>query len=254
MKWGARVSGIRPGEALIDGQVHAARWIIGADGQNSRVREWSGLARGMPKTFRIGLRRHFRVPRWTDLVEVHWGRNGQTYVTPVADDEVCVAVITRHHRPRFEDVVAECPVLAGRLRFAAPLDDVRGSSTATCSLRSVITDNVALIGEASGSVDAITGEGMALAFRQAGELSDAIASNDPRRYATAHRRIGRLPNLLGSAMLLMDRNARFRYRALKALSANPAMFARLLAVHLGEASPFDISIFANLGWELLTAR
>ena len=32
---------------------------------------------------RYGLRRHFAVPPWTDLVEVHWSRAREAYVTPV---------------------------------------------------------------------------------------------------------------------------------------------------------------------------
>ena len=34
---------------------------------------------------RYGVRRHYRVEPWTDLVEVHWGRHVEAYVTPVAD-------------------------------------------------------------------------------------------------------------------------------------------------------------------------
>lgn len=254
MHWGIRANGIRPGAALIGHDVTAADWIVGADGQNSRVRAWAGLSRGIRKTLRIGLRRHFRVERWTDLVEVHWGQTGQAYVTPVADDEVCVAVISRNRHVRFESLIDECPQLVRNLQHAAPLDDVRGSGTATCKLRSVIGDRLALIGEASGSVDAVTGEGMTLAFRQAVHLASALASNDLKSYAVAHRRIGRLPNLLGSAMLLMDHSTRFRTRALNALAGKPALFEHLLAVHLGETSPLSFGTFADLGWQLLTAR
>jgi flavin-dependent dehydrogenase len=256
MKWGARVNGIGPGTAFIDQEAIETKWIVGADGQNSRIREWAWLSDCSPKSFRIGLRRHFRVQRWTDLVEVHWGDTGQAYVTPVAHDEICVAVISRNRHVNFDAVIAECPHLARNLRNAAPLDELRGSATATFNLRSVIGKSVALIGEASGSVDAVTGEGMTLAFRQAVQLGKAIASNDLSVYAAAHREIGRLPNLLGRAMLLMDRSARFRSRAVNALHRNPAIFERLLAVHLGEVSPFKFGIsgLATLGWGLLTAQ
>jgi len=255
MRWGARVDGIAPGAAFVDRAAIDTKWIVGADGQNSRIRDWSGLSHSSRRSFRIGMRRHFRAERWTDLVEVHWGNSGQAYVTPVAEDEICVAVISRNRQIGFDALVGECPHLARKLRDAQPLDQIRGSATATLNLRSVVTRDVALIGEASGSVDAVTGEGMTLAFRQAVKLGEAIASNDLRKYAAAHRQIGRLPNLLGSAMLLMDRHAGFRSRALSALSTNPAIFERLLAIHLGDMSPFDLGVFglANLGWRLLTA-
>ena len=256
MKWGARVDGIARGAAFMNRQAIETKWIVGADGQNSRIREWSGLSRSSRKSFRIGLRRHFQVERWTDLVEVHWGHSGQAYVTPVAEDEVCVAVISRNRAIDFDTLIWECPQLARNLREAMPLDELRGSATATLHLKSVVTKDVALIGEASGSVDAVTGEGMTLAFRQAVKLSEAILSNDLRNYAAAHRQLGRLPNLLGNAMLFMDRSAGFRSRALNTLSKNPAIFERLLAIHLGEISRLEFGVFglANLGWRLLASR
>ena len=257
MNWGARVTGIAPGAAFVDHRPMNAKWIIGADGQNSRIRAWSGLSpssRKRSRKFRIGLRRHFRVQRWTDLVEVYWCNSGQAYVTPVAEDELCVAVVSRNRHVDFDRLINQCPQLAQKLRNAVPLDQIRGSATATLSLPAVVAKGVALIGEASGSVDAITGEGLTLAFRQAVHLGEALALNDLPKYAVAHRQIARLPNLLGKAMLLMDRNAQFRSRALNALSRNPAIFETLLAIQLGEMSPFKFGMsgLANLGWSLLT--
>jgi flavin-dependent dehydrogenase len=256
MRWGTRVCGVAPGAIFFKNSTVDAKWIVGADGHHSRIREWAGLSSGLRTSLRVGLRRHFRVERWTDLVEVHWGQSGQVYVTPVADDELCVAAISRNTRVNFDAMIGECPHLARSLCDATPLDEVRGSVTATSRLPSIVTGTVALVGEASGSVDAVTGEGMALAFRQAVELGGALASGNLQGYSAAHRRIGRLPNLLGGAMLLMDRSAALRNRALKVLCGNPALFRRLLAIHLGEVSPLDFGVMgaASLGWQLLTAR
>ena len=82
-------------------------WIIGADGLHSPLRRWSGLARSPRRgaTPRFGVRRHFRLEPWTDLVEVHWSNHGEAYVTPVADDEVGVAVLWSRRPARPEDVV-----------------------------------------------------------------------------------------------------------------------------------------------------
>ena len=38
-----------------------ARWIIGADGENSRVRRWADLDAARSESFRYGFRRHYRV-------------------------------------------------------------------------------------------------------------------------------------------------------------------------------------------------
>jgi flavin-dependent dehydrogenase len=49
---------------------------------------------------------------------------------------------------------------------------------------------VALVGDASGSVDAITGEGLCLLFQQAVALAAALEAGDLALYQAEHRRIG----------------------------------------------------------------
>ncbi len=64
-------------------------------------------------------------------------------------------------------------------------------------LHRVTSGNIALIGDASGSVDAITGEGLALCFRQALELAGALKAEDLALYERAHARLhhlGACPN------------------------------------------------------------
>jgi 2-polyprenyl-6-methoxyphenol hydroxylase-like FAD-dependent oxidoreductase len=70
------------------------KWLIGADGQNSTVRAEAGMGATRYRRSRFGFRRHYRVGPWTDVVEVHWGRRCQMFVTPTAPDEVCIALIS----------------------------------------------------------------------------------------------------------------------------------------------------------------
>jgi flavin-dependent dehydrogenase len=90
-----------------------------------------------------------------------------------------------------------------------------------------------LIGDASGSVDAITGEGMSLSFRQALVLADALVAGDLRQYQTAHRHMRMRPALMAQLMLLLDRFPRARPHVLRMFAAEPVIFERLLAVHAG---------------------
>ena len=130
-----------------------------------------------------------------------------------------------------------------------------GALSISRQLKHVCRGNVALIGEASGSVDAITGEGMALAFRQALALAPALVAGDLSSYATAHSKINSLPEFMSRSMLLMDRSRWLRQRSLQALSRQPSLFARMLAVHVGEMrlKDFGASGLLNLGWQLLRA-
>ena len=92
------------------------RWLLGCDGLHSTVRRQLGLDAG-PRGSRTGVRQHFRVRPWTDLVEVHWAARGEAYVTPVGDRSVGIAVLSRH-RGGFTERLEEFPALRARLADA----------------------------------------------------------------------------------------------------------------------------------------
>jgi len=250
--WQTRVDGLAPSGVEIGGRTVRCRWIVGADGHHSRVRRWAGLSPAWTGARRLGVRRHFRVRPWTDLVEVYWHRHCQAYVTPVGPEEVCVAIIRgRQQTPRF-DLPALFPKLAIRLRGAEPVGCERGAISMSANLNAVINGRIALIGDASGSVDAVTGEGVALAFRQATALGPALATGNLAAYQAVHRRFARTPRLMARLLLLMDGNERLRKRALRALSARQRAFSRLLAFHVGALRPADLSFdILDFGFALL---
>ena len=170
-------------------------------------------------------------------MELHWGPGCQIYVTPVAPEEICFALVSRDPKLRLDDALPSFPRLQQLLSSARPLGTERGSVTVTRRLRRVCRGNVALLGDASGSVDAITGEGLCLAFQQAAALANAIAAGDLREYAREHRRLARRPTWMADFMLKVGESPRIRARAIHALAANRHLFERMLAVHVGEVSP-----------------
>jgi len=251
--WNTSVSALRAYGAVVGGTRIDARWIIGADGIRSRVRRWCGLEAPVQVPPRYAFRRHYRVEPWTDYMEIYWGRNAQAYVTPVGRRNCCVVVISRNPAARSASIAAEFPQLAERLGTAEASVE-SGAVTFTSSLRRVYRNRVALIGDASGSVDAITGEGLCLSFRQALAIADALESGDLRGYQTAHRRLARRPTLMGRSLMLLDRQPNVRERAMRALATHPDLFARLLAVHVGATSPGHLAATgALLGWRLVAA-
>ncbi len=216
-----------------------ARYLVGADGHQSRVATWAGLTRGRLHSRRIGLRQHYTIAPWTDFVEVYWSGQGQAYVTPVSATEVCVAFIARQKFTTSAQALGGFPALARQLASAIPNGAPRGSITLGRTLDRVTSGNIALIGDASGSVDAITGEGMALCFRQAAALSVALLADTLAEYQKAHRRIQRMPSLMSRSLLRMDRSPMIRRVVLAAFERNPSLFSRLLQVHIGQ-SPWHV--------------
>ncbi|HZQ25557.1 MAG TPA: FAD-dependent monooxygenase [Terriglobales bacterium] len=255
MLWRAQVNGLTEKGVLVNRREVRCRWIVGADGQNSRVRSWAGLDAGSGSAWRFGFRKHFAIAPWSDFVEVFWTQYGQVYVTPVGPKEICVALVTRRREHRLTDVLRECRSLPAELREQLSYTREQGAVSATRRLASVSNRRCVLIGEASGSVDAVTGQGLSIAFQQAVAMASAIRNNDLGQYESAHRRLMRMPRAMSAVMLVMDRWHALRRRSLRALSADPTLFDRLLAVHTGATSPLGVGVSAAaaLGWQFIRA-
>jgi menaquinone-9 beta-reductase len=233
-RWQTVVTGIAGNQVRTNrGTVHS-RWIVGADGHQSRIRTFAGLDRSSATYQRIGLRQHYAVAPWSDLVEVHWALHGQAYVTPISPEEVCVAFIGSKKFADAGNALSQFPTLHRHLASTTPIDKARGAVTLSRRLHRVTSRNIALIGDASGSVDAITGEGLVLAFRQAIALAEALAANDLPAYQQAHESILRLPHHMSRALLLMDRHPLILSRVFTAFKRHPTLFPHLLGIHNGD--------------------
>jgi flavin-dependent dehydrogenase len=252
--WNTPVTGLHQDGVLAGENKIQARWVIGADGSRSRMRRWSGLESYVVERTRFAFRLHYRLRPWSDFTEIYWGEQAQAYVTPVGAHEICVVLISNDPNVRFGETLRRFPELLRRLDGAPHASSARGAATTMSRLKSVYRGNVALIGDASGSVDAITGEGLALSFRQATALAGALAGNELEGYQKAHRRLFRRPRLMGNLLLLLDRRSRLRQRSMRALEAAPQLFERMLGYHLGESRPLELATAgAVFGWRFLAA-
>lgn len=251
--WQTAVTELCPEGVVAGGKAIPARWIVGADGIRSRVRSWAGLDNPAPQEIRYARRWHFRVKPWSEHMELHWGRNVQAYITPVGSEQVCVVLIAQRAGQRFAALSAEFPDLAERLDVESASAE-RGAVTVARRLQSVYRGRVALIGDASGSVDAVTGEGLSLSFRQATALADALAEGNLRQYLKAHRRLAFRPAMMGRLLLLLAEYEGLRDRTMRALASDSGILVRLLAMHVGAISPAHLAATsARLGWGLLAA-
>ena len=255
LRWGVKAEALSEAGVTTDQGLFAARWIVGADGLRSRVRGWAGLegaANEENESWRFGVRRHFAMAPWSDFVEVYWGPGCEAYVTPVAADEVGVAFLWSGRKADFDALLETLPALAARLAGAVAASRDRGAGPLRQRARGVRRGNVLLVGDAAGYFDAITGEGLAVALHESAALVAALAAGEPGRYAAAHRRINRLPNLMTGLVLAMERRPRLRARAIRALAAEPALFSRLLGIHARTLPPRRLGLGAlRLAWRLV---
>ena len=253
--WGVRVTGFDTRGAQAGGVYFPCRWLVGADGQNSTVGKWANLSSRPPRTARFGFSRHYAVVPWTDLVEVHWGPGCQIFLTPTGSDEICIALLSHDPQLRIDRALAHFPEVAERLKSSRPLTAELGGVTSLGRARSVVSGHVALVGDASFTVDGITGQGLSLAFQHAILLAEAFAREDLHSYEIAHGEISRAPWRMTRLLLLMDRSAWLRRKVLRLFAGNPALFSKVMSAHMAEAAQESLKAteVLGLGWQVLRA-
>jgi flavin-dependent dehydrogenase len=205
---------------VVDGE--RARYIVAADGLHSPVRRMLGLEAPRHGPRRFGLRRHVATAPWTSYVEVHWSPRAEAYVTPVADDRVGVAVLARDGGD-VDDLMSGFPALASRLS-GLPTTRTMGAGPLRQRVTRRVAGRVLLVGDASGYVDALTGEGIALGLAQARAAVAALAVGDPASYEKAWQRLSWRHNLLTSTLVSVASRPVLRRALVPAASALPVVF------------------------------
>lgn len=194
------------GLAVVDPDGHEAtlhaRFVVGADGPRSRVARGAGLS--LPRT---GPARFALVARFRDVPErrsAHVHFLGRDYVAacPIDDDLFTANLVVdaeelpkgAHSLEAFLRKHLRRDASLGRLLAGAPLAE----PIATCGplgarTRRPFGAGVALVGDACGFVDPLTGEGLFFAMRGASLLAPAIDEclREPRNETRALRRYAR---------------------------------------------------------------
>jgi flavin-dependent dehydrogenase len=234
--WGQSVLGLHArGVDLQTGAIEA-RWVLGADGAHSRLRRMLGL--DVPSVYqRFGVRRHYQIGPWSDRVEVYWSNRCEAYVTPVGRELVCLAILIHDPSLRFDQGLALFPDLERRLAAARSRSESMTGGTVYRKTPRVVDGSIALLGDAAGSVDAITGAGITLGLHQAVLLARALRSGILEEYDAGYRRLMRLANGMTSFMLAIHARPRLRGWTLRTLAVAPWIFSQLLSLHT-RAFPF----------------
>jgi flavin-dependent dehydrogenase len=203
-----------------------ARYLAAADGLHSPIRRSLGLEQRSPGPRRWGIRRHVEIAPWSDYVEVHWGLGAETYVTPIADNCVGVALLTSR-RGGFDCHFEGFPALRDRIE-GHPHEPDRAAGPLRQRVSSRTAGRIMLVGDAAGYVDAVTGEGLGLAFGAAEQLVNCVIADRPADYDRRWRQITRRYRMLTATLLQASGYAPARSRIVPAAVAMPAVFARVV--------------------------
>jgi flavin-dependent dehydrogenase len=231
----ARVDGFEGHADHVEAAGMRARYLVAADGLHSPIRRACGLdpapgsgsGSGSARS-RFGLRRHYRLEPWADLVEVHWSDQSEAYVTPVADGLVGVAILGPQ-RGGFDTRLAAFPALRERLAGAAADGTDRGAGPLRQDVRRrICADRVLLVGDASGYVDALTGEGISVALAQAAALVDCLRTGRAGEYERRWRQVSRKSRALTSGLLWARGNPLLGHRIVPTAARLPRVFAAVV--------------------------
>lgn len=219
-----KVTALEQDDASVRAAARTARYLVAADGLHSPIRRLVGLQRPDRRAPRWGLRRHYACPPWSSFVEVHWASSAELYVTPVAPDLVGIAVLARGTGD-FETRLAQFPLLRRRLADAAPASAVRGAGPLRQPVASRRSGRVMLVGDAAGYVDALTGEGLAIAISSARAAVDCILHDHPEDYERRWRAASRRSRVLTEALLASTRRPVVRRALVPAARRLPFIFS-----------------------------
>lgn len=225
-----------------------ARAFVAADGAQSRLRRLAGLdapAVGQ----RYGVTAHMRDEQGPNgAVDVYFRDGYEIYRTPVGGGRANIAILLdKGAMARFAGQVTESflAIIGGDPAFSngivledAPL--AAGPFPRGC--RRAWRGNLALVGDATGFFDGISGDGMSSSLIGARLCADAVTTfldtdlyDAFRAYERQRRKVGRSANWLAHVSLAMSRRPAVARFGVKELQRRPATFSRLVAISNGTA-------------------
>jgi flavin-dependent dehydrogenase len=221
-----------------------------ADGLHSPLRSAAGLAGDPTSRPRIGLRAHFRLPDGREpspWVDVFLGdRRRELYVTPLPERTLLVAALAGQGamsgRPEeaFRAWLASEPAMGPLLDGAEAVSPVIGVAPLENRPRAGVAPGLALLGDAAGFIDPITGGGMAQALLSAELLArwvpGILADPTGRRlvaFDAARRAMLRDYRFVTRAVIGLADHPALSRATLGLLQACPSLFSHLLGVNSG---------------------
>jgi menaquinone-9 beta-reductase len=232
---------------FVDGKPRRAALVVAADGVHSRLRHKMGLNVPVHRK-RFGIRAHFRLAKGqaqAPCVDVFLAPGHELYVTPLPGGEVLVAVLADAQQlvesveRSFRRWLLAEPDLAKRLEGAEQITPVLATSPLAAQARRGVAPGLALLGDAAGFLDPITGGGMTQALQTAELLAryipDRVSQDDSWLWKFERARQALLFDyrILTRMALWLTDHPRLGQRLFRIMDALPAFFSHVIGVSGG---------------------
>lgn len=246
-----------------------ARTALSAEGRFARLLGTAAREPGPPSRFAVVATLE-GVEALEPLLEFHLLDPGfQIVVSPQAVERAAIALVldgpdaSRRASEAIKDfmgMLRRDPLLVERIRSARLLKPPRGMGLGRYRPAELVGDGWLMVGDAVGSMDPITGEGMYRALRTAELAAEtlteafsrgAFRASDLARYARAVRREFSPSYRFVDTVVTLSRHPRLARFALRAIAQDPVLAERMGSYQGALASAagfFSLDTLARLAW------
>lgn len=219
------------------------RYLIGADGLHSPVRRQAGMQSEKPPRFsRWGTRVYLRQPPRSLGVTVTLGDGVESYMTPLGPDLHGLSFIWSPRQlgrplpgtgPTWQRLLTRFP--STYLDTLPSLDNFFGEDRAIGPLQQRVdsplhsSGRIALVGDAGGYLDALTGEGLCLGMLQSEALAELLLQNRLDLYPRAHRAIKQRHQIVVHLLLYLLARPGLKERFFFSLLKAPEVFRAMIS-------------------------
>lgn len=237
------------------GRSVSARCLVGADGIHSKLHRILGIDRAPGSPKRLALQATCLLNKMSRHVEIFCSPGGEAYVAPLDDKTGRVTLLVNADQllsgdpaEAFALMIEALPELRDWIQSPTNHLEVSSTSPISLTLDRCHATGCFLVGDAAGAVDAISGQGMTLALRDA-----ALASYYVGRYLAArddHQKLALLSNYTKRRMVYFTRSQELARmlmaflhqpgsirRASRTLSRSSALRRRLARIAIGKEYP-----------------
>lgn len=228
------------------------KFLIGADGLRSKVRKSLGIAMHPSPFKRWAIGAHFNQKPWSDVVEIHLNDKIEAYVTPVSPYQINLVFLwspddkltTKGPHELFHHFLSLFPELAIKLKSRHMLEQPRAIGPFFKIPKTIFLNNkLALVGDAAGYIDPLSGEGISLGLFSGISLGQIlghrlkhkqdISVKDLQHYQNVFKRQARAHVFLTKNLLYLIKYPYLSKQAVKILERWPSLLSALASFNMG---------------------